>query len=361
VIICCLRMDRTNLQVMSPVLRLNLPWLPDDSARINELVVRRGSDDVLTFDDGISLQVRVLDPASYRAAEGLVADASEAEAPGRLVLVAGTVPVEWRAELRRAGLSFMDVGGVVDISWPRLRVTTGQFAKEALRRRDAMPLQQGHALVAEELLIAAMASERPTVTELARRARVSVSTASRTVAQLASHGLVEREQAWRQVAVQVSDPDALANLLADRTAWPGREVIGGYVWGRNIWDVAAVISRNADAAGVAMAITGRVGAAFHGILGTSSPPELRCWATLNGQALEEVAGRLGLEPAPRESINVRISADPWHIGTHRRAQANFDVWTATVAHPLRVWCDLRDEERGREFAAQLWGRTRNAW
>jgi hypothetical protein len=360
VIICCSRPNLTNLQVMAPVLSLNLPWMPGAPDRIGDLIVSRGRDDVLTFDDGISLQVRVLDPTSYGASAELIADARAAHGPGRVVLVAGAVPVDWRAELRQAGLSFLDVDGVADIAWPRLNVAAGQFAKESLRRRATTPLQQGHTLVAEELLIAATGGEHPTITDLAQRAGVSASTASRTVMQLASHGLVERERAWRQVAVRVADPDGLANLLADRTAWPGREIIAGYMWGRNIWDVASVISRNADTARVSMAITGRVGAAFYGVLGTSSPPELRCWVTVHGQALEEVAARLGLEPAPRESSNVRISADPWRIGTHRRAQADFDAWTATVAHPVRVWCDLHDEERGREFAAQLWERTGHA-
>jgi hypothetical protein len=73
------------------------------------------------------------------------------------------------------------------------------------------------------------------------------------------------------------------------------------------------------------------------------------------ETLEEVAAALGLAPAPRESMDVRVSADPWRTGVHRRASAQFDDWTATVAHPIRVWCDLHAEERGREFASQLLG------
>jgi hypothetical protein len=81
---------------------------------------------------------------------------------------------------------------------------------------------------------------------------------------------------------------------------------------------------------------------------------------VNDLPLTEVAERLGLEPAPPESANVRLSADPWRIGTHRRAVQDFDGMTATVAHPLRVWCDLHAEERGSEFAAQLWGTISHA-
>jgi hypothetical protein len=345
---------------MSPVLRLNAPWLTADPARVGELIVSRANDNILTYDDGISLRVQVLDPAVYDAVGELIAGARAADGPGSVVLIVGRVPVDWRAELRRADLSFIDAGGVAEINWPRLRVATGQFAKEVVRRRSAMPLQQGHAVVAEELLIAAVDGGQPTVTELARRAQVSVSTASRTVSQLAGHGIVEREQAWRQVAVRVVDLAGLADLLVERTGWPGQDVIGGYAWSRNIWDLAATISRTAAETGIEVAVTGRVGAAFWGVLGMSSPSELRCWVSLKEGPLAAIASRLGLEPVPRESANVRISADPWQIGVRHRTEVHLDEWAATVAHPLRVWCDLHSEERGPEFAAQLWGKARHA-
>ena len=44
----------------------------------------------------------------------------------------------------------------------------------------------------------------------------------------------------------------------------------------------------------------------------------------------------------------------WRIGVHRSAQIRLDEWSATIAHPVRVWCDLHSEERGSEFATQLW-------
>ena len=96
-------------------------------------------------------------------------------------------------------------------------------------------------------------------------------------------------------------------------------------------------------------------AAFHGVLGTSAPVELRCWVDTQGHELSCVASRLGLEPAPAGAANVTISSDPWRAGVHPRAEVTFDEWTASIAHPLRVWCDLHSDERGAEFAAQLWG------
>jgi DNA-binding transcriptional ArsR family regulator len=353
-------MCRASLQLVAAVLRLNAPWVPNEPDRLGDLAIRRGRADVLTYDDGISLSVEVLDPVRFQTAEDLVTSARDAAGPGRLVLAAGAVPVAWRAALRQADLSFIDVDGVVEIAWPRLRVSASRFGKEVVRHRRAVPLQKGHALVAQELLIASVDGTPPTITELARRAGVDKSIASRAVAQLAEQGLVAREQSRRRVPVLVTDPNSLADLLAERTAWPGHDVIGGYLWGRNIWDTAATVSRNAADAGIELAITGRTGAAFLGVLGTSSPLEVRCWVTLDGRSLEEIAAALGLAPAPRESTNVRVSADPWRVGVHRHANAQFDEWTATVAHPLRVWCDVHAEERGLEFAAQLWGKASHA-
>jgi MarR family len=357
---CCLELCEVTLQLVTAVLRLNVAWAPNEPDRLGDLAISRGSNDVLEYDDGISLYVEVLDPVRYETVEDLVHSAQDAAGPGRLVLVAGAVPVEWRAALRRAELSFIDLGGVVEIVWPRLRVSASRFGKQVVRHRRAVPLQKGHALIAEELLIASVDGMPPTINELALRAGVDKSIASRAVAQLAGQGLVVREQGRRQAPVVVTSLESLANLLAERTVWPGHELVGGYLWGRNIWDTAATLSRNAANIGIQLAITGRTGAAFLGLLGTSSPLEVRCWAALNGRPVEEVADALGLTPAPRESVNVRVSADPWRIGVHRHASAQFDEWTATVAHPFRVWCDVHAEERGLEFASQLWGITSHA-
>ena len=247
---CCLSQHGVSLQLVTALLRLNALWVPSEPDRLGDLAISRGHDDVLTYDDGISLSVEVLNPVRYETVQDLVSSAQDAAAPGRLVLVAGVVPVEWRAVLRQAGLSFIDLDGVVEIVWPRLRVSASRFGKEIVRHRHAVPLQKSYALVAEELFIASVDGAPPTITELARSAGVDKSIASRAVAQLAEQGLVTREQSRRRAPVVVSDPNSLAELLAERTAWPGHEVVGGYAWGRNIWDTAATISRNAGDAGI---------------------------------------------------------------------------------------------------------------
>jgi DNA-binding transcriptional ArsR family regulator len=340
---------------MAAELRLDLPWVPQSPQHVGELAVQRGRQNMLSYDDGIALEVILLDPAAYLSAEALVRDAGKQARPGRVVLITGAVPVSWRAQLREAELSFIDVSGIADINWPRLRVATRRFAQPVSRQRSPLPLQKRHALVVQELLIATAGGAEPMLADLAEGAGVSLSTASRTITQLAEHGLVVKKRSDGHVAVAVADRVEIAERLAAQTAWPGRQHIGGYLWGRNVWDVAARLSANADEAGVTLAVTGRAGAAFLGVLGTSSSSEVRSWVNAGERPLIEIADILGLDPAPEEAANVTLSSDPWRVGVHRCGTISFEGWTAAVAHPVRVWCDLHSEKRGAEFAAQLWG------
>jgi DNA-binding transcriptional ArsR family regulator len=340
---------------MAAELRLDLPWAPQSPQQVGELAVQRGRRNVLSYDDGIALEVCLLDPAAYPSAEELVQDAGKQARPGRVVLIAGAVPVSWRAQLREAELSFIDVSGVADISWPRLRVAARRFAQPVSRQRSPLPLQKGHAAVAQELLIATVGGAERALADLAKGAGVSLSTASRAITQLAEHGLVVKQRSGRHIAVVVADRVEIAERLAAQTAWPGDQRIGGYLWGRNTWDVAARLSANAREANLILAVTGRAGAAFLGVLGTSSSAQVRCWVDAGGRSLADIADRLGLDPVPDEAANIAFSADPWHVGVHHSESKSFEGWTATVAHPVRVWCDLHGENRGADFAAQLWG------
>ena len=328
-------------------------------AQLEGLLVRRGRPDTLAYEDGIVLDVHVLDPRVFKSSTALVDAARSSTAPGRVVLVAGAVPLEWRAELRNADVSFVDVSGVAEIDWPRVHVSERRFGKAIKRRRDPLAFQKGHALVVQELLILTMDGSQPTVGELAKGAGVSVPTASKAMTQLAEHGLVAKRREGTWVSVEVVDRVAIATRLAERTSWPGEETLTAFLWGRTIFDVAARISDVAARADVELAVTGRVGAAYHGVLGTSSPKEVRCWVDVRDGSLGDVAEALGLEPATDESANVLLSSDRWRVGVHRRADAQFDDFTASVAHPLRVWCDLHDEQRGSEYAAQMWGAVVN--
>lgn len=343
---------------MSAELRLDLPWVSPSGERVGDLLIRRGQDDVLSYDDGITLQVRVLNPARYASSGELLRAARDQAGPGRAVLVAGAIPVEWRADLRKNEVSYIDVGGVVEVSWPRLRVSARRFGQPVMRRRSPIALQKGHARVVQELLIAAVSGSQPTIGQLAESADVDISTASRAISQLADHGLVAKNRTDRHISVDLVDVAEVAERLAAETAWPGDEVIRGYAWGRNVWHLANTISNNSDQAGIGLAVTGRAGAAFLGVIGTSSPSQVRCWIDVSQHSLTAAAELIGLEPAPKEAANVVLSADPWRVGIHDRGMARFEEWTAMVAHPVRVWCDLHSEQRGADFAAQLWGAFR---
>lgn len=342
-------------------LRLNLPWAPRDVQHVSDVDVRRDSTSLLAYPDGIELEVRVLGPKAHESADALIASAKLTEGPGRVVLVAGAVPLAWRAPLREAKVSFIDVSGVVELNWPRIRISARRFAQAVRRERPPIPLQKGHARIAQELLIATSGGENPTVGDVAAGADASPAVASRAIGQLAEQGWVAKERDGKTVHVVVKDRVAIAERLSERTAWPHAETLHGYLWGRSFWDVAKKLSDTANRAHVALAVTGRAGAAFLGVLGTASPPEVRCWVGLSDRSLQETAELLGLDPAPEGEANVCLSADPWRVGVHRCHPVSSSGFTASVSHPVRVWCDLHSEPRGTEFAAQLWGMIQPGW
>ena len=336
-----------------PELLLELPWVVRQD--IGELRVRRGSQSALRYEDGIDLAVALVDPSQFRSLDEMFARLADLSGPGSVSLVAGKVPLGWRAKLRSSGVSFVDVSGVAEISWPRVRVSAGRFNRSQKRRRAPLPMQKGHAVVAQCLLIAALEGDQPMVGELAKRSGMGASTTSRAVSQLESHGLVEKHRDGSGLRIKVADFYALAELLAERTAWPHGATLSGYRWGRSVWEIASSISDAADTAGVELSLTGRSALAFLGVLGTSSPAETRFWVSATDDDLVAVARALGLEPASAEDSNVVIAADPWGVGTTGRSSRVFEDWRASVAHPIRVWCDvLHEKPRGEEFAAQLW-------
>lgn len=342
------------MQVMSAVLTLDLPWVEESSRPIEGLAVRRGRVPSLTYDDGIVLEVRVVDPGAFASAAEVIDEVNASGGPGRVVLVAGVIPLSWRAALREAEVSFVDVSGVAEIDWPRIQGSARRFGQSVMRQRSSLPLQQGHGLIAQELLLQSLDGSWPSIGELASGSGVSVPTASKAVSQFAAHGLVTKHRKGHRVAVEIVDRVAVAERLAERTAWPGDVTLSGYLWGRTMFDVAARLSAAADRSDVGIAVSGRVGAAYTGVLGTASPNEVRAWVVTGGRSLGDIAEVLRLEPASGEAANVVLSNERWRLGVDRRRREQFDDLSAWVAHPLRIWCDLHDEQRGTEYAAQMW-------
>ena len=124
-------------------------------------------------------------------------------------------------------------------------------------------------------------------------------------------------------------------------------------------EVASLVGEQAARHEIEVAVTGRTALAYIGVMATSSPPDVRIWVDAGERDLADIAPLLGLESAPAEESNVTLSADPWHVGTHRHSMRSYDGIKAPIAHPVRVWCDVQVEPRGTDFAAQLWKVTRN--
>jgi hypothetical protein len=334
-------------------LTLDLPWAPELDG--DELQVRRGHPSTLDFDDGIVLEVIVLDPQGADSADQLVRRAKAEGGPGRVVLVAGRVPPEWRAHLRAAGFSWLDVSGVLEVHWPRLEIMAEDYPHSPrVRTRLRLGLQQGRAAVVQALCTATLVNdEGPTISQLAELAAVSLPAASRTVSDLAAYGLIVRPERFGPVVVQ--DRAALARLLAERTSWHRAPVVLGYFFGASSFDVAARLSTRASALGLPLSITGRVAAALLGIRGTGATEHVRARIACSPIELEAACRSLGIERVVRDEANVAIAADPWGLGRQGTETVDVDGTEVTLASPMRIWCDIADEPRGSEFAAQLWG------
>jgi DNA-binding transcriptional ArsR family regulator len=336
---------------------LDLPWLPVAARAVDGLMIVRGHTNALRYDDSIELAVQLIDPSDFESPEALL-DAVVAQ-PGTVSLVAGAVPLSWRARLRSCGVSFLDVSGVIEITWPRIRVSGSRSFETVQRHRSPLPFQKGYGRVVQQLAASALAGQILTISELAEQANSNPSSVSRAVAQLVEHGLVTKVRDSGRTVIDVVDAVQLAELLAERSVWPNGQTVSGYMWGRTVWEVATLIGDNARRNQIVVAVTGRTALAYLRVMATSSPPDVRVWVDTLGQDPADIASLLGLEPAPADESNVTLSADPWHVGTHRHSMRSFDGLNAPIAHPVRVWCDVQAEPRGTEFAAQLWKVMRN--
>jgi len=235
-------------------------------------------------------------------------------------------------------------------------VGTLSFARSpGSRNRSPVPLQKRQGAVAQELCALALAKRLPTTaSELAMAAKVEVAVASSAVESLARHGYVRKERSGSTTWISVDDLSDLARLLAHRTGWKHAKTVWAYAYGRSLLDVAARLSGSAASTGVDVAVTGRIGATYLGIIGTGEPTVLRLRALTTAEEAPHAFAHLGLEVVDRDEANVAVALDRWALGTTHASHRSFQQHSATVAPPIRVWCDLEGEARGTEFSAQLW-------
>jgi hypothetical protein len=346
---------------MEPEVMLDLPWVPE-SVEFDGVVVRRGPVSAVTLDDGIQLGITVLDPSGYESVEELMGVSRAAERPGQVVLIAGSIPLNWRGELRASGASWYDPSGALELHWPRLEVDSLHvWVSRGRRRRRPLALQQGHAVAAQVLLAGALGGrEAMSVSWVAESACISLPSASRSIKALKEFGLVQRVGATRHQGVAVVNPTDMARVLADRTGWSTAVVFWGYLWGANPLDVAERLDRAAAQHQGDLAITGRAGASFMGVLGTGDIRVVRARLRCKTSELATACRGIGIEPAHQEQANVAVAADPWGLGAVGANIAKFEGYVARIASPLRIWCDVGDEPRGSEFAAQTWGLVSSA-
>jgi hypothetical protein len=378
---------------MSVELRLNAPWVPEEPRQHRDVVVRRDSVSSVTFGGTVTLPVRVLDPASFVTLSSLVHTVREADDPGEFVLVAGHVPSGWRKTLRSAGVSFASDDGTIEIAVTEIGradapgkpgsqasgpteaagpaagggkltgMITGEYAAltPGTDVRAFVPLEQ-RAQLAQELLIGVTRGQRLSFADLAERTGTDTDFVAQVVRELAVRRFAHEDQpggaAADERSVRVTDPAGLARMLAVWTAWPaGGKPALGYIFGRNIWDVAALISRAAVEAGIGLAITGRAGAAYYGVSGPAGRSQVHCWVAPGDVSFLEAVERLGLEPAGRDTANVLLVHDGLGLGTTASATIRSGRHEAVIASPVRVWCDLHGEAGIGPIDTELWKRV----
>lgn len=353
---------------MGTTLTLDLPWLPDQPVDLDEVEIERGPVNRLAYVDGIELAVVLLAADPEDSVRSVLRQVDEMGGPGKVVLVVGSVPVVWRAELRKRGASWLATDGRMELRWPRLAVSAHRLSVSAptpARKRAPVALQKRQGVVAQVLCELALSGSLPvTVSQLAGAAEVGVAVASSAAHALARHGYVAKQRDGKTVLIDVDDISSLARLLADRTGWEHAKVAWAYGFGRSPLDVAHRITRAARESETNMAVTGRVGATYLGVIGTGDPSTVRVRVEATPDDAAAALDRLGLEAVDREEANVAVALDRWRLGTTHAQVLRFQKYSALIAPPVRVWCDLDGEPRGTDgtlsgfgFAPEMLDRT----
>lgn len=286
---------------------------------------------------------RHLDAATAHAVLSQVAEGQQ----DRCLVVAETTTAGARDLLEARGIGYIDAAGNASIRMPGLLVRTGSFSASAVivprkSRPSIVRLSGKSGLVAQVLLLG---GERPwTITELARKAGVSVGLTHRVLGRLETISLVTAEGQGPAKVRRLVAPAALLDLWADEDAEPKAARLPAYMLSRGGAPAPDSVSRRLSKAGFAHAVTG-VAAAGHWApaLTATTITQVRVTATV---AAEEVLGELDAR-AVSEGANLLVvqGADDSEL---RLAHQVNGTWFAAAP---RIYLDaLRDPRRGREQA-----------
>lgn len=326
-----------------------LPWLPDRAQIVDGIRVRSGRPAHLAYHgdlEGLTLNVRLIRTASD----------STPSPHGTVTLLVGDIDPAVRSTLRDDGRSFLSVDGRVSLRWPGLSVD-GWI--DTVTAPDTavpdVPLRMSHQRLAQALLEAHLAGRRfDSVHELAKAAEAVPSSASRLLTKLEHAGLATAMNEGRATRPQVLDVRGLAEVLRERSGFPGAELIDGYVGGEDVSDYAIRVASRAAASGHDIAVTGLAGAVFHGL--ATSSPRLDLWhAVPRGHDAVPWLLEIGIEPVSGRG-NVRVALDREGVGVLGCRPAPHGPENVPVVTPLRLWADLDRSARGTDIADQLWER-----
>lgn len=345
---------------------LPLDWLGTQPARIGPLLLRAGSPARVEYHDALAPMQLAVDLLTVDDLDDLDDPGRvPTVGPGHVPLIVGDVPPADRSWLRRHQLSFLTSEGVVELWWPKLRVSaapTIEGEPGTMNWQPTVPLRGQHARVAQAMLARLVDGHEPydTLGALAAAASVPPSTVSHVTSKLERHGLLRIERHGRTATPVLIDPRALAESLRAATALSTAQTYRAWIFGRdiderlsNLSEALAQTADGAQADGHEIALTGLAAAAAHGHVRTSITTADLWLRVPEGHEPTIWMRTIGLEPTDDAPGPLRIGIDRTGVGVMGSSDMTIGTVTLPVAHRVRVWADVYDAARGPDIASQL--------
>ena len=266
------------------------------------------------------------------------------------LVTARTIPINERALIESAGLSWCDGRGAIHLAWPGTLI----HIEDRPRPQAISTTTDGlgpAGLRAAQVLLAGW--EQPwTVSRLAHGAAISVGQAHKVFKALEGERLVTTTGRGPQQRRELTDYQAALDWMAGIDQARRRpEAAATYLYARNSDDLLRRFAEAASEAGLSYAVTAAAGCQLLDapVLNQLVVTQVRIGVLSAGAALD----RLGLEHLEADDAgrgaNLELWTDTGELGTFGAT----DIKGIRVAPPVRVWLDLA-RQRGRNAdAAQL--------